>query len=34
MALALAVLLWLAGFEGIGGEHFLMWQSQVSTASH
>jgi predicted small integral membrane protein len=27
MALALGVLLWLAGFEGIGGEYFLMWQS-------
>jgi len=28
-ALALGVLLWLAGFEGIGGEYFLMWQSQT-----
>jgi len=27
IALALGVLLWLAGFEGIGGEYFLMWQS-------
>jgi predicted small integral membrane protein len=27
MALALGVLLWLAGFEVIGGEYFLMWQS-------
>ena len=23
------MLLWLAGFEGIGGEYFLMWQSHV-----
>ena len=29
MALALGVLLWLAGFEGIGGEYFLMWQSHT-----
>jgi predicted small integral membrane protein len=27
VALALGVLLWLAGFEAIGGEYFLMWQS-------
>ena len=27
MALALGVLLWLAGFEVVGGEYFLMWQS-------
>ena len=27
MALALGVLLWRAGFEAIGGEYFLMWQS-------
>jgi predicted small integral membrane protein len=29
MALALGVLLWVAGFEGIGGEYFLMWQSHT-----
>jgi predicted small integral membrane protein len=29
VALTLGVLLWLAGFEGIGGEYFLMWQSHV-----
>lgn len=29
MALALGVLLWLAGFEVIGGEYFLMWQSDT-----
>jgi predicted small integral membrane protein len=29
IALALGVLLWLAGFEGIGGEYFLMWQSHT-----
>lgn len=29
MALTLGVLLWLAGFEGIGGEYFLMWQSHI-----
>ncbi len=29
IALTLGVLLWLAGFEGIGGEYFLMWQSHV-----
>ena len=29
MALALGVLLWLAGFEVIGGEYFLMWQSHT-----
>ena len=29
MALALGVLLWLAGFEAIGGEYFLMWQSHT-----
>lgn len=28
-ALALGVLLWLAGFEAIGGEYFLMWQSDT-----
>ena len=26
-ALTVGVLLWLAGFEGFGGEYFLMWQS-------
>jgi predicted small integral membrane protein len=29
VALALGVLLWLAGFEAIGGEYFLMWQSST-----
>jgi predicted small integral membrane protein len=29
VALALGVLLWLAGFEAIGGEYFLMWQSHT-----
>jgi predicted small integral membrane protein len=29
MALALGVLLWLAAFEAIGGEYFLMWQSHT-----
>jgi predicted small integral membrane protein len=29
VALTLGVLLWLAGFEGIGGEYFLMWQSHA-----
>ena len=29
VALTLGVLLWLAGFEGVGGEYFLMWQSHV-----
>jgi predicted small integral membrane protein len=29
VALTLGVLLWLAGFEGIGGEYFLMWQSHI-----
>jgi predicted small integral membrane protein len=29
VALTLGVLLWLAGFEGIGGEYFQMWQSHV-----
>jgi predicted small integral membrane protein len=29
MALALGLLLWLAGFEAIGGEYFLMWQSHI-----
>jgi len=29
MALSLGVLLWVAGFEGVGGEYFLMWQSHI-----
>jgi predicted small integral membrane protein len=29
MALALGLLLWLVGFEVIGGEYFLMWQSHT-----
>lgn len=29
IALALGVLLWLGGFEGVGGEYFLMWQSHT-----
>jgi predicted small integral membrane protein len=28
-ALTFGVLLWLAGFEVIGGEYFLMWQSHI-----